>query len=248
MRVLIIEDEEISFRRLSRMLSELKPEMEIDGPSCSISDVISRLSEGVRYDLIFSDIMLRGQEVFEAFKEVAPECPVVFTTAYDEYAFSAFRNNGVEYLLKPIDKESLAASLKKIDKLAGFKASDKSNMLEAVNEICTYKERILIWRGENLLTVKVKDIMFFYFSQRRVYATTADGSENVVHLTMNELESVLNPNMFFRLNRQYLANVEAINHISQFYNSRLSVQLVGCDATLILSKERSSELLKWLDR
>ena len=90
--------------------------------------------------------------------------------------------------------------------------------------------------------------MFFYFSQRRVYATTADGSENVVHLTMNELESVLNPNMFFRLNRQYLANVEAINHISQFYNSRLSVQLVGCDATLILSKERSSELLKWLDR
>lgn len=248
MRVLIIEDEEISFRRLRRMLLELKPDMEIDGPLCCVSDVICRLSEDVGYDLIFSDIMLQGQEVFEAFNEAAPECPVVFTTAYDEYALKAFRNNAVEYLLKPIVKDSLAATLKKIDKLVGLCATDKSNSTEVVNGICTYKERLLIWRGENLLTVKVKDIMFFKFSQRKVYATTADGNENVVHLTMNELETALNPNMFFRLNRQYYANIEAINHISQFYNSRLSIQLVGCDVPLILSKERSAELLKWLDR
>lgn len=105
MKALIIEDEEISFRRLRRMIHELRPDMEIDGPLTTTSEVISRLSEHSGYDLIFSDIRLRGQEVFSAFQTVMPECMVIFTTAYDEYALKAFKSNGVDYLLKPIDNE-----------------------------------------------------------------------------------------------------------------------------------------------
>ena len=116
MKVLIIEDEAISFRRLRRMLHELRPDMEIDGPLTTTSEVISRLSEHSGYDLIFSDIRLRGQEVFSAFQTVMPECMVIFTTAYDEYALKAFKNNGIDYLLKPIEKENLSAALKKMEK------------------------------------------------------------------------------------------------------------------------------------
>ena len=147
MKVLIIEDEAISFRRLKRMIHGLRPDMEIDGPLTTTSEVISRLSEHSGYDLIFSDIRLRGQEVFSAFQTVMPECMVIFTTAYDEYALKAFKSNGVDYLLKPIDNESLSAAIKKAESIAGKNVSSKSNIDAAIGELRSYRERILIWKG-----------------------------------------------------------------------------------------------------
>ncbi len=128
MKALIIEDEEISFRRLRRMLRDLRPDMEIDGPLTTTSEVISRLSEYSGYDIIFSDIRLRDHDVFDAFQAVMPECMVIFTTAYDEYALKAFKNNGVEYLLKPIEKESLSAALMKVESIAGRKVFGKDKL------------------------------------------------------------------------------------------------------------------------
>lgn len=128
MKALIIEDEEISFRRLRRMLRDLRPHMEIDGPLTTTSEVISRLSEYSGYDIIFSDIRLRDHDVFDAFQAVMPECMVIFTTAYDEYALKAFKNNGVEYLLKPIEKESLSAALMKVESIAGRKVFGKDKL------------------------------------------------------------------------------------------------------------------------
>lgn len=248
MKALIIEDEEISFRRLRRMIHELRPDMEIDGPLTTTSEVISRLSEHSGYDLIFSDIRLRGQEVFRAFQTVMPECMVIFTTAYDEYALKAFKSNGVDYLLKPIDNESLSAAIKKAESIAGKNVSSKSNIDAAIGELRSYRERILIWKGEDLIPVNVNDILYFYFDQRHVYAKSTDGDIHSVQFTMHELESELDPKMFFRLNRQYIANICSIARISMFFNSRLQIRLKGCDQPLTLSKEKSTELQSWLDR
>lgn len=248
MKALIIEDEEISFRRLRRMLRDLRPDMEIDGPLTTSSEVISRLSECPGYDLIFSDIRLRGQEVFDAFQTVKPECMVIFTTAYDEYALMAFKNNGVEYLLKPIEKDSLSVALKKAESIAGQNISSKNKFDAVACELRTYRERILIWKGDELIPVNVKDILFFYFDQRRVYAKSADGDASAVQFTMSELGNELDPRMFFRINRQYIANIDSITRINMFFNSRLKIRLKGCDQPLTLSKEKSVELREWLDR
>lgn len=248
MKVLIIEDEEIGFRRLRRMLRDLRPDMEIDGPLTTSSEVISRLSECPGYDLIFSDIRLRGQEVFDAFQTVKPECMVIFTTAYDEYALMAFKNNGVEYLLKPIEKDSLSVALKKAESIAGQNISSKNKLDAVACELRTYRERILIWKGDELIHVNVKDILFFYFDQRRVYAKSADGDASAVQFTMSELGNELDPRMFFRINRQYIANIDSITRINLFFNSRLKIRLKGCDQPLTLSKEKSVELREWLDR
>lgn len=248
MRALIIEDEEISFRMLRRMLQELRPDMEIDGPLTTVSEVISRLSEYSGYDLIFSDIKLRGQEVFDAFQAVMPECMVIFTTAYDEYALKAFKNNGIDYLLKPIEKENLSAALKKMESIAGQTISSKRKIGDVIGELRSYRERILIWKGEELIPVNVKDIRYFYCDQRHVYVKLVDGDNIVVQFTMNELESELDPKMFFRLNRQYIANIDSIARISMLFNSRLLIRLKGCDLPLTLSREKSAELRDWLDK
>ncbi len=230
------------------MLEELRPDMEIDGPLATVSEVVSRLSEYSGYDLIFSDIRLRGQDVFDAFQTVTPECMVIFTTAYDEYALKAFKNNGVEYLLKPIDKDSLSAALKKVENITGQEVSSKSRIGAVIGELRSFRERVLIWKGEELIPVNVKDILYFYFDRRHVYAKSADGQENAVQFTMGELENELDPKMFFRLNRQYIANITSMTRISVFFNSRLMVCLKGCDRPLSLSKEKSAELREWLDR
>ncbi len=247
MKVLIIEDEEISFRRLKRMLLELRPLMEIEGPLTTTSEVTARLSECSGYDLIFSDIRLRDREVFDAFEIVMPECMVIFTTAYDEYALKAFKNNGIEYLLKPIEKDSLSEALNKVENLSGQHISGKSTIDAVISEL-PYRERILIWKGEELIPVNVKDILYFYFDQRHVYAKYSDGDSNAVQFTMGELVNELDPKLFFRLNRQYIANIDSITRISLSFNSHLLVRLKGCDQTLTLSKEKSVELREWLDR
>ena len=183
-----------------------------------------------------------------AFQTVMPECMVIFTTAYDEYALKAFKSNGVDYLLKPIDNESLSAAIKKAESIAGKNVSSKSNIDAAIGELRSYRERILIWKGEDLIPVNVNDILYFYFDQRHVYAKSTDGDIHSVQFTMHELESELDPKMFFRLNRQYIANICSIARISMFFNSRLLIRLKGCDQPLTLSKEKSTELQRWLDR
>ena len=173
---------------------------------------------------------------------------VIFTTAYDEYALKAFKSNGVDYLLKPIDNESLSAAIKKAESIAGKNVPSKSNIDAAIGELRSYRERILIWKGEDLIPVNVNDILYFYFDQRHVYAKSTDGDIHSVQFTMHELESELDPKMFFRLYRQYIANICSIARISMFFNSRLQIRLKGCDQPLTLSKEKSTELQRWLDR
>lgn len=246
MKVLIIEDENISYRRLYRLLLDIKPDLEIDGPLTSTTEVISKLSEKNDYDLIFSDIRLRDNDVFSSFMKVKPECAVVFTTAYDEYALEAFKNNGIDYLLKPIEKEELVKALEKAEHLYSHGISDKVDSL--IKELRKYRERILVWKGDELVPINVKDVSYFYFDQRHVYARLCDGNVSAIPFTMGKLEDELDPKIFFRLNRQYIANIDSITRINLFSHSKLIVRLKGCNELITLSKEKSFELRLWLDR
>ena len=241
MKVLIIEDEPISSRRLKRMLMELEPELITEGPAATISEVENILAEEMDYDLIVSDIRLQGRTVFEAFKKRRPQCPVIFTTAYDEFALEAFKNNGIDYLLKPIDIEELSNALKKIGLISLATVPDS-------HPLHTYRERLLAWQGENLIPISVEDVAYFHFDQRHVHCILLNGDNYRIQLSLKELEDSLNPRDYFRLNRQYIVGFKAICRISQSLNSKLCVKIDKCKEEIELSRERSAELRKWLER
>lgn len=241
MNVLIIEDEPISGRRLTRMLIELMPDSIIYPPLTNLSEVEYALAECQNYDLIISDIKLQGRTVFDAFRKTEPQCPVVFTTAYDEFALEAFKHNGIDYLLKPIDIEELSKALKKI----GLISPTTTPALPTIN---SFRERLLAWQGDNLIPISMNDVAYFHFDQRHVYCILLNGKEYRIQLSLKELEDSLNPKFFFRLNRQYIIGVKAICNITQTFNSKLCVSLANCKEEIELSRDRSAELRKWLER
>lgn len=247
MKVLIIEDEQISFRRLKRMLLKINPDMEVDGPLTTVSEVISKFSEEVKYDLIFSDIKLKDAEVFDAFRIISSKSMIVFTTAYDEFALKAFKSNGVDYLMKPIEMEELSNTMKKVELISG-KETASISPIQDTSERKHYRERVVGYKGDELIFINVSDVLYFYLDNRHVQAKSKDGSVNTLHLTMNDLMNTLSPNVFFKLNRQCIVNICAIGSISLFFNSRLKVQIQGYEHPVFLSKEKSIELRDWLDR
>lgn len=258
-RILIIEDETLSANRLKRLLGDYDDTLQVEGPLTSVEETIRFLqTQGGEIDLIFSDIRLGGQLVFEAFYEVMPQVPVIFTTAYDEYALEAFRHNGIDYLLKPIDPEDLAKAIKKVGTLAGGSnglnanvsvAANAERLTSAAHEIKCYRERLLVSRGDELIPLRTDSISYIRKEDDWVMVYTRDGESYRIMKTMNELEAELNPDRFFRLNRQYLALIDSIQKISLFFSSKLIVRLQGCpDDQIVISKERSSQFKTWLDR
>ncbi|MCQ2771398.1 MAG: LytTR family DNA-binding domain-containing protein [Clostridia bacterium] len=246
-KILIIEDEILSANRLKRMLLDIDDMIEIYGPIQSVEGVVETLHTHNTFDCIFADIRLKERLVFEAFQEVMPCCPVVFTTAYDEYALKAFRNNGIDYLLKPIDADELSAAYCKAEQIC---ATETSQKLQSVSkELKCYRERILIAKGEELIPLKVSDISYIHTEGNIVTAYTFDGESYLLNLKMAELEGMLNPDVFFRLNRQYIAHIDSIQKINLFFNNKLCIKIKGCKEDLIVvSKEKSASFRNWLNR
>ena len=240
--------------------AELAADAGIDIDMCSqaylkylhklVEEVVRELSENNDYDLIFSDIRLIDGDVFEAFREVKPRAFVVFITAYEEYALKAFRNNGIDYLLKPVDSEELCKAMEKARTAGGGdREAAQNNMNGLLNETRRYRQRFLVSRGDELVVVNVDDIYYFAIEDNRVQAFTNEGQAYTLTLTMNDLEQELDPDSFFRINRQYIANIKGIRKINFFFSSKLIVRLKGCkDENIVVSKEKTSLLKKWLDR
>lgn len=244
-KVLIIEDELLSAKRLKKKILDIDDTLEVDGPLQSVKDVVEYLESHDDYDLIFSDIRLLDGDVFMAFQKVLPSSFVIFTTAYDEYAMQAIKSNGIDYLLKPIDEDELREAMKKVGNLT----SSNGKLKSVIDKLVRYKERLLVYKGGDIVSLPVNDILYFYKDGRNMLVTTSSGEAYCLSVTIQELESQLDPDKFFRLNRQYLVNIAALKKISPFFNSKLIVQLFHCsDRNIIVSKERAVLFKEWLNR
>jgi DNA-binding LytR/AlgR family response regulator len=247
-KILIIEDEEINAQRLEMMIGRIDKTALIDGPLKTVEEVVSKLKYHNEYDIIFSDIRLLNGSVFDAFNQIAPNSVVVFTTAYDEYAMQAIQNNGIAYLLKPIDDDELRETMERIKNLTESISQQQVRLKKMMHDV-NYKKRLLVYRLDELIPICVDEILYFYKDERRVLVRTNDGNEYTINASMTDLEEQLDPNMFFRINRQYITQVKGIERITQYFNSKLRVILrYNNDNELILSRERSALLKNWLNR
>lgn len=245
-KVLIIEDERISAIRLEKLIREIDDTIEVEGPLASVSEVVEHLRRHNDYDLIFADIRLSDSDVFTAFQEIMPASFVIFTTAYDEYAMQAIKNHGIDYLLKPIDEKDLRQAIQKLS--LGVK-ENTGKLHQVMGDMTHYKERLIVYKGEELIPLQVSEILYFSKESKELLCMTAEGKQyHVRNMTMQDLEEQLNPEKFFRLNRQYFIHIRALKQITPFFNSKLKVRLCYClDEEILVSRERSVLFKKWLE-
>lgn len=250
MNVLIIEDESHSAERLQRYIHTLHPDYQIAGITKSIIQSVEYLKKE-HPDLIFSDIRLQDGLSFDIFRAVKVDIPIIFTTAYDQYAIQAFKFNSIDYLLKPIDSDELEIAIQKaIAKIPYSRQEpDLERLLEYLgNPVSRYRERFLISRRDEYSTIDVKNVCFIHSQQNitRIYLT--DGSNAVISYTLDQLEKEMNPAFFFRANRQYLIQVNHIKKISNWFNYKLKVEMNGYpQEEILISREKATGFKKWLD-
>ena len=250
MKVVIIEDEAPAFRRLQRILEEINPDVKIVEVLDSVKESVDWLQKHDAPDLIFMDIQLADGLSFEIFDNCSVNAPVIFTTAYDEYALKAFKVNSIDYLLKPIDKKLLAQSLSKYEGLkASFQnSSDLGAILRSIQpEEKQYKSRFLVKQRDRLLSIKTEEIAYLLSENGIVYLFTSEGSKYVFDKPLDQLEELLNPEHFFRLNRQCTANIEAVTSATSFDKGKILVDLQPKqNKPTLVSREKASEFKKWL--
>lgn len=251
MKVLIIEDEPQAAERLVSLVHQLHPDVEI----CAKLDSIKRSVEWIsknQVDLIFMDIQLADGISFEIFEKVEVKTPVIFTTAYNEYALKAFKVNSIDYILKPVDKDELLVAFKKYQNLTPQSLAP-AKMIESIGyamQMLTkkYKERFIIKVGEHLKSVEVKEILFFFSLEKTTFAQTKDGRKHILDFTLDQLEGLLDPKQFFKINRKYIVGVSSIQDMISHTNSRLKLVLKTSDDTdVIVARERVQEFKEWLD-
>lgn len=253
MKIIIIEDENAAVRNLKALLQEIKPEVEIITVIDSIAGALDWFSIHPMPDLLFMDIHLADGSAFEIFDHVEITCPIIFTTAYDEYALRAFKVNSVDYLLKPIGKSDVEKAFLKLNHLHVSEqvATADASLLQLIHSLKkqeSYKTHFLIpVKGDKLIPVSVDMILLFYIQDCKVKVVLADGKEYVFPQTLDEVAECVNPSLFFRVNRQYLISREAIKDIDLWFNNRLSINL-RCKVTdekVLVSKARVQEFKEW---
>lgn len=247
--VLILEDEEPAVKRLKKLLSETVEETEVVAVLDSISSAKQWLQENKQPDLMLVDIHLADGISFELFKQVEVTCPIIFTTAYDEYALQAFKLNSVDYLLKPVKKDELQQALNKYTKLNPKQALNIDQLLQAVSQSPgdRYRQRFIIRYGEHIKTVETKDAAYFYTEARANFLITNDGKRYVIDFNLDQLEQMLNPDVFFRINRQFIISIGSIDEMTTWTKGRVMIKLKPASKIeTIVSTERSPEFKKWL--
>ena len=252
MKLLIIEDEGPAAKRLKELIKTVRPQCEILEVIDGVDSAVRWLSNHAAPDLIFMDIQLSDGISFDIFTKVKVEAPVIFTTAYDEYSLKAFKVNSIDYLLKPIEEEELDAAMKKFEQLH---QSQITYNPQAFQEILSrlsrtnYKERFLVKTGQALVNISVSDIAYLYSEEGLLYAKCQNGKRHVLDHTLEQVEEMLNPKDFYRVNRKALIQIGAIEKIQTYLNSRLKLTLrPSTNWDVIVSRERVGGFKEWLDR
>ena len=258
MNVLLIEDEAPAARHLARLLIKLEPTIAIQAKLHSIAASVAYLQQHPHPDLLFCDIQLSDGLSFEIFQRVTVSQPVIFTTAYDEYAVRAFEVNSIDYLLKPVNEENLKRSLTKYHQLQPkLRTSSTQKWQSSVESVLRdlsqterpFRSRFLINFREKLLIIPIEEAAYFYSEQKISHLVTQAGKIYPLELTLEELDNQLNPLYFFRVNRQVIVGVASIGHIFNHFNGRLKLQLLPAYAgEVMISRERVTAFKEWLDQ
>jgi len=248
MKALIIEDEIPASKHLRRILNETG-DIEVIGIIESIAETVDWFTANQTPDLVFMDIHLADGLAFEIFNRISINCPVIFTTAYDEYALKAFKVNSIDYLLKPVEAEDVQDALKKLRVLtspANMKDA-LSNLLASFRKSSKYKTHFLIpAKGDKLIPVQISDLGCFYIDSGLVKAVSFEGKIYRLEYTLDELTDMLDPEVFFRANRQYIISKSSVKDIDFWFNSRLSVNLkITVPEKILISKARIQEFKNW---
>lgn len=250
MKVIIVEDEKPSARRLSRMLSEIN--IETSAMLHSVEEAVTYFKDNEHPDLIMLDIQLSDGLSFEIFDQVEVNSAIIFTTAYDEYALKAFKLNSIDYLLKPIDDEELNSAIEK------FKSNrpEKHNLqvdLEQIKKLLvnpldkTFKKRFTIKVGQHLKIVPIEEIECFYSENKGTYLFTTSKRDYLIDYSLEDLETELDPTQFFRVSRKFYVNLDSIKDIVSYTNSRLKVILNNySENEIIVSREKVKDFKKWI--
>ena len=255
MKILLVEDEELAATRLAQLVKEIEPEAEIYGPLDTVTATVAHLETNPGYDLILLDIQLADGKSFTIFEHVDVATPVIFTTAYDEYALQAFELNSIDYLLKPVNREKLKTSLEKFKKLKEYygTANPNSQLYEMILSLkgpgkSAYKDRFLISKGDAMVPVKVSEIACFYAEDKEVFLLTHDNKRYIIPNTIEELSEKLDPKLFFRVNRQFIVSGDAIRKVHNYFNFKLKLELTADpNLEIIVSRLKTAAFKAWMN-
>lgn len=250
MRVLIIEDEQISAHLLEDILTENYPEIKVLSKLNSVSGAVKWLNDNEEPDLIFMDIQLSDGLSFDVFRQVDISAPVIFTTAHDQYALKAFKVNSLDYLIKPVDLKELKKAVQKYKDWHGNKVKYDNKVIEDLIRTLSkpsYRERFMVKAGQNLHYVQTADILYAFAEEGLVFIVAQDGKKHLVDHKIEELQALLDPKDYFRVNRKFLVRISAITKIQTWFNSRLKLDIAhGNDHEIIVSRERVADFKDWL--
>jgi len=253
MNVIIVEDEQGVLQNLIDVLKQVEPSVVILETFETISETVDWLKKGNTPDLGFFDIRIADGSSFEIFEKISVTFPVIFTTAYDEFALKAFKVNSVDYLMKPINKEELRNAINRYKSL--FKKENitinQNELLKAIQtlktNLKTYKEIFLVYVKDKILPIPVDSIAYFYLENEMVTCITYTNEKYNIEKSLDNIQSQLNPQIFFRANRQYLVSRKSIKSAAVYFNRKLKLEIEPkSPSEIIISKVKSSELKKWL--
>jgi len=254
MNVLIVEDEILAAERLEHLLLACKPDANVVETFDSIRDVVGFFSSKRKADLLLLDIQLADGKCFEIFNKINIDIPIIFTTAYDEFALQAFKFHSIDYLLKPVKQSDLANALYKFEKITSPRVL-QTQELEILKDMLfpaykPYKERFIIKAGNKLQYRSSKDVAYFFADNKEAYLVSAkDSRRYIIDHTLEELERLLDPTCFFRISRKFIINIDNIAEVNGLMSSKLQVRLFPpASHELMVSRERAQAFKTWLDQ
>jgi DNA-binding LytR/AlgR family response regulator len=254
MTCIIVEDERPAAERLRKMVEQHDATIEVVALTDSVASTVAYLSSHPHPDFMLMDIQLGDGISFEILDRIAVTCPIIFTTAFNEYAIRAFKVNSIDYLLKPIDKDELEAALRKLKEHIGSSSAATAVSAEAIAQAMrmlsrTYKERFVTRIGDKLHMLPVSSIAAFASMEKATYAYTLEGKMMSIDHTLDQIEGLIDPSKFFRISRKHIVALSGITDVVVYSSSRLKLNLKGVkDDEVIVSREKCGKFKEWLDR
>jgi len=252
MKVLIVEDEKIAAKRLTRLLHEIDREIIIENTIGSVLEVVNFLEQS-RIDLIFMDIQLSDGICFEVFEQVTVDTPVIFITAYDEYMQKAFKVNSIDYLLKPIDKEELSVSIDQYNRLIANRRRAEDGLQDLIRllnaERKSFKKRFLVRKGKGFVSIDVSRVAYFQSEHKLTYLMGDDGKRFVIDYTLDTLMDMLDPDEYCKINRNFIIGSSSIVKMEPYFNNRMLLTLEPpAIREVLVSRSHLVAFRKWMDR